>query len=365
MTRPAPPLLIRVLADPALLARLHVGDWDLVIRQARASGLLGRLDWLVRARGLEASLPAAPRAHLRWAMRLAECCHREIRHETACLRQALLRAGVPLVLLKGAAYVHAGLDAAQGRFFEDVDILVPRGRLAPVESALMLAGWASARLDAYDQRYYREWMHELPPMAHHRRGTSVDVHHNILPLTGRLQPSATLLLGAAAPWPGSDVEDVYTLSPPDMVLHSATHLFHDGELTHGLRDLSDLDLLLRRFAADPTFWDALLARADGLTLGRPLFYALACLVSLLGTPVPAAVQRRAEAFAPPPLRRGLMLALLRRGLRPRHPSCDGLDVRVARVVLYVRSHWLKMPPLRLARHLLRKAVVRETAPAPR
>lgn len=84
------------------------------------------------------------------------------------------------------------------------------------------------------------------------------------------------------------------LAPPDMVPHSATHLFHDGELAHGLRNLSDLDLLLRRFVADPAFWDALLACADKLTLGRPLLYALACLVSLLGTPVPAAVQRCAD-----------------------------------------------------------------------
>lgn len=162
------------------------------------------------------------------------------------------------------------------------------------------------------------------------------------------------------------MEDVYTLSPPDIVLHSATHLFHDGELTDGLRDLSDLDLLLRQLSADPAFWDILVKRADQLMLGRPLFYAITCLVSLLGTPVPLAVRRSVEVFAPPSLQRGLMLALLQRGLRPQHPSCNGVDVRMARFALYVRSHWLKMPPLRLIRHLLRKAMVRKVAtPAPR
>ncbi|MCO6439798.1 MAG: nucleotidyltransferase family protein [Nitrococcus mobilis] len=352
--------------QPSYMARLRDGEWDLLVQQARASGLLGRLDWLARQLGPDAQLPAAPRAHLRWAARRAECCHRETRYEITRLRQALRRANVPLVLLKGAAYVHAGLDTVHGRFFEDVDIIVPRHCLAAVESALMLAGWAPTHLDAYDQRYYREWMHELPPMEHHQRGTTVDVHHNILPLSGRLRPSATLLLRGVVPWPEAGMEDVYTLSPPDMVLHSATHLFHDGELTYGLRDLSDLDLLLRQLSADPAFWDTLVERADQLMLGRPLFYAITCLVSLLDTPVPLAVRRRVEAFAPPPLQRGLMLALLQRGLRPQHPSCNGWDVRVARFALYVRSHWLKMPPLRLIRHLLRKAMVREMAtPAPR
>lgn len=356
------PLLIRVLAQPSRMARLRDCDWDLLIQQARATGLLGRLDWFAGQLDPHVQLPAAPRAHLRWAARKAECRHRETRYEITRLRHALRRTRVPLVLLKGAAYVHAGLDPVHGRFFEDVDILVPRGRLAAVESALMLAGWSPTHLDAYDQRYYREWMHELPPMEHHQRGTTVDVHHNILPLSGRLRPPATLLLSAAVPWPEADMGDVFTLTPPDMVLHSATHLFHDGELTSGLRDLSDLDLLLRELSTEPAFWDRLVERAEQLALGRPLFYAIFCLVSVLETPVPLTVRRRVEAVGPPSLQRVLMLGLLQRGLRPQHPSCNGLDVRLARLALYVRSHWLKMPPLRLIRHLLRKAMVREMAP---
>jgi hypothetical protein len=34
----------------------------------------------------------------------------------------------------------------------------------------MLAGWAATHHDAYDQRYYRQWMHELPPMQPYARG---------------------------------------------------------------------------------------------------------------------------------------------------------------------------------------------------
>jgi hypothetical protein len=65
--------------------------------------------------------------------------------------------------------------------FSDVDVLVPRDRLADVEAALMLAGWASTNPSEYDQHYYRRWMHELPPLQHIRRQTVLDVHHAILP----------------------------------------------------------------------------------------------------------------------------------------------------------------------------------------
>ena len=37
------------------------------------------------------------------------------------------------------------------------------------------------------------------------------------------------------------------LAPADMVLHSAVHLFTEGEFSRGLRDLCDLDLAVARF----------------------------------------------------------------------------------------------------------------------
>ena len=82
-------------------------------------------------------------------------------------RKVLATVDVDLVLLKGAAYLMAGLPAARGRVFSDVDILVPVARLAEVENALMLHGWSTTHHNAYDQRYYRQWMHELPPLAQH------------------------------------------------------------------------------------------------------------------------------------------------------------------------------------------------------
>jgi hypothetical protein len=45
--------------------------------------------------------------------------------------------------------------------------------------------------------------------------------------------------------------------------------------------------------------------------------------------------------------------------RPRH-----LGPATARHLLYIRSHWLRMPPLLLARHLATKAALRLRGPAP-
>ena len=77
----------------------------------------------------------------------------------------------------------AGRPAASGRVFADVDILIAQPLLGEAESLLTLQGWMSDKLDAYDQRYYRQWMHELPPLQHMRRSSVIDVHHAILPET--------------------------------------------------------------------------------------------------------------------------------------------------------------------------------------
>jgi len=63
---------------------------------------------------------------------------------------------------------------------------------------LMLEGWVSGHRSAYDQRYYRKWMHEIPPMTHIRRQTVLDLHHNILPETARLRTRADSRRCAAA-----------------------------------------------------------------------------------------------------------------------------------------------------------------------
>jgi hypothetical protein len=330
-------------------------QWEALIRQARRTNLLPRVALALDELGLLQEVPAAPRAHLEAARTLAQAQADAVRREVAFIDRALESTGVPVVLLKGAAYLLAGLAAARGRMFSDIDILVPKRALAEVEAALMLSGWASDKTTAYDQRYYRSWMHELPPLKHVSRRTLLDVHHAILPTTARLKPDSAKLFAAARPVAGE--ARLCVLAPADLVLHSATHLFCNEDVGNNLRDLLDLDSLLREFANEADFWPGLAARAVELDLARPLYYTLRYVVHVLGTPVPAQVLHEAEFGRPPRLLRGLMDALFLRTLQPGHGT-DGWTA-VARGSLYLRAHWLRMPPLLLAEHLTIKALRRE------
>jgi len=54
--------------------------------------------------------------------------------------------------------------------------------------------------------------------------------------------------------------------------------------------------------------------------------------------------------------------MYRRALRPDHESLSDRWTALARAGLYVRGHWLRMPPWLLAGHLARKAVMAARAP---
>ena len=355
MTRPACPLLIDVLGDPASALAFDGPRWTLLVQQARASQLLTRLAYLLEASGDFPRVPAGPLHHLESSRVLSRSHEDAVRWEVSRIHAALQSAGIPCVLLKGAAYVIADLPAARGRWFSDIDIMVPRASLAEAEAALGRFGWVGTHTDdPYDQRYYREWMHEIPPMMHKRRKTTLDVHHSILPLTARLKPDADKLFAAAVPVGGHP--DLKVLGPADMVLHSATHLFYDGEFHHGLRDLVDIDDLLRHFGAkDPGFWQALVDRAFEMDLAKPLHYGIRYARAILRTPVPDHVVDALRRAGPIIFIRPLMDALFRRALMPDHPSCSDGFTPTARWLLYVRGHYLRMPLRLLIPHLTRKA----------
>lgn len=348
-------LVVETLYSPAHIHALSLPAWDVLLRQARRADLSARVYWVLREHDLLGSVPEKPRVYLELAWQYAERQRSAVQWELNTLWRSLQNLGIRIILLKGAAYLTANLPSAHGRILSDIDLLVPRDAIDMVERALIQDGWIATHQNAYDQRYYRQWMHEIPPLEHAKRGTVVDIHHAILPVSARIQADMNKLRMAAIPLniPG----DFAVLAPIDMVLHSAAHLFYDSELGHGLRDLVDIDALLRYYGTEAAFWEDLLHRGSTVGLSRALYYALRYSQHILNTPIPATIMAQAEIFGPPAWIRSIMDQLYLRALIPHHPSCMTLPARIANFLLFIRGHWLRMPLRLLIPHLLRKAFV--------
>lgn len=319
-------VLVRALRDPASVAELDAAGWNALIAIARAERLIGTL--AVRLDGV--TVPDAAKPILADARLDAEREARQALWEADRAGEALAGLGARVVLLKGTAYAAAGLKGGEGRFIGDLDILVERKSLPDVEARLLAAGWEWVKADPYDDAYYRQWMHELPPMIHRDRDRMIDVHHTILPLTARQRPDAEAMIADAV----LIADGLYILSPEDRICHAVAHLLADGDLAGGLRNLWDISCLLEQ--ADDTALEVRAVRHGVLPHVRQAKRLAAALYG--GMPA---------GWLTPWDRLVLRRLLARDGW--------GRETRKGlRFAFYIRSHWLRMPPLMLARHLLTK-----------
>ena len=346
-----------LISSPTDVAKMATADLDFALRIARRARLLGRLAARLHAADLLDGLPEPAVDQLKSALIYAQARARLARWEMNRVARAIAdQKLVQIVALKGCAYLLLELPNAAGRFFADVDLLVAQRDLNTVEACLTGHGWRSTKVSPYDQHYYRAWSHEIPPMIHTEREVEVDLHHNILPPTARLKPRSSLLLDRAQLIPGSRFQVPDNV---DIVLHAMAHLMFDSDMADSVRDLVDIDDLLRYFSSRQSdFWDQLLTRAEQLDLSRPAYYALRYTGQLLGTPVPAHVQQGIAKGAPPAIVVRLMDRLVPKALLPQHPDFPSRSADLARLLLYMRAHWISMPPLLLTRHLTYKFYLR-------
>ena len=114
--------------------------WNEIIEQGRKTQLLGQVAALLQRAGLLDQVSTSVQRHLALANRTVTRRNESALWEAATMRRAV-DPTIPLVLLKGCAYVACADDIAAGRIFSDVDVLVRRQDLSAVEADLVSVGW--------------------------------------------------------------------------------------------------------------------------------------------------------------------------------------------------------------------------------
>ncbi len=345
--------LLSLLADPLQSGQPTLAEWDRLVRIARLGSVASLLHARYEAAGALDVLPSPVARQLRSERTIAEYRIRMTRWNLEHLAELLGPSGLELVLLKGSAYVAQDAPWGRGRLTSDVDVMVRARDIGRAEAALRAAGWRFGEIDDYDERYYREWSHELPPLMHPDRPLPIDLHHTILPVTSRLRPDAEALVDASVALPGTPLR---VLAPEDQVLHTCCHLFEDSDMWHQMRDLLDLDAMLRARAHDPGFDERLATSAARHGLQRPLHYGLRYAHRFLASPVPARAAHEAARRARPSWAgAALMDALVPRSLLPASPDVPvSASRRWAKRALKARHLARRFPPHLLLLHLRKK-----------
>ncbi|MBC3765795.1 nucleotidyltransferase domain-containing protein [Neptunicella marina] len=314
-------------------------DWEALILTGRQNGFLARLYYqLERHQRLE-DLPQYAFKHLHSAKVFADAQRQQAIFEANEINNSLSAIEISPVFLKGTAYTLLDHPVAYGRIFNDIDVLVPKPLIEKTEKQMLLYTWFPEPIDEYDQHYYRQWVHEIPPLKHASRRTIADVHHNILPPISGRAPNIDLF----TQYKIKTEYQCYVLSPAALTLHSLVHLFFEEDFSKGFRDLSDLHILFSTHYQDEKYWQQLrfLAYETGFTL--ELFLACHYCEAILQTAIPFTFKHELVAFSPSPMQLKCLNWIFLRVLQPSHPNYESTSYRLARLLAMLRGHIKKMP----------------------
>jgi hypothetical protein len=332
--------LTLLLHSPLKISCVTDVEWNDIVEQGRETQLLGQLAARLNRAQVLNRVPIHVRGHLELALLTSTRRAESASWEIATMRR-LVDASIPLILLKGCAYMACCDQIAPGRIFSDIDILVEHQSLPAVETALFSAGWKPSRVNAYDAAYYRNWMHEVPPMEHVRRHTVVDLHHAINPPVSRIHIDPRKLFEGIQ----EISRGIFVLHPTDRVIHCGLHLLQEGEPKKLLRDLYDLNFLIAEHSGIVAGKERLRERARELGVGRLFDVASSAACAIFGA-------QHDEALVT-----GWLSACVARAAR----ETDGrstVEGSFARTAVLAYSHWIKMPLHLLLPHLIRKTYLR-------
>ena len=336
--------------DPSQGNQLTHAQWSQFIFILRECDLLGRFYYLAREHECYDLFPNKVKHHLHSAKVKADRQAKQAIYEAVELGENLTEIDVHPIFLKGVAYTLRNSSASKGRVYSDMDVLVAKSQLKEVERRLSIFGWFVKDLDEYDQKYYRQWAHEIPPMQQHSRGTVADIHHNLLPPISGRAPDITMFTNHLH----STETGLFTLSKPAMVLHSIIHLFFNEEFSNGFRDLTDLHLMFSEEDEKSDFWPELSKLSEQVKFTTELYYAVRYCQLITETQFPDSFLTLVNQAKLNPVKLAMADFLFSKVLLPHHPSCMDKYTSIARVMAEIRGHLLKMPLHILIYHSLYK-----------
>ena len=344
--------LVDILVQPKLLAKIPTKNQSLIVAEARYFNMLAQLNYLCEEQNIFPTLPKKLQTHLQSADFIYNNQCRIVNYEREILQSILTPLNINWIYLKGCAYQLKNIIDFRGRIMSDIDLLVAEKDLALVEQTLKKNGWVAKEICNYDEKFYREWAHEIPPLQHVLRQVVLDVHFNILPKTIKAAINAKVLFKEAIPLNSLSNEKV--LSPAAMLMHSAIHLFYESEFHKGLRDLYDIAIFIKTYGNDHQFWQKLIKLHQDIGHQQSLLLALRYSKKIYQCEIPEYIIHYYQQYQPKPVALKILDFCFVTIFTQSYPPHQKRGFTIAKVILYLRGHLKRMPIALLIPHLTKK-----------
>lgn len=289
-------LVFRV-ADPAATAAevgtlaAEVADWTRAAQLADAEMATASVWRALRGAGV--TPPATVGEHLRRATMVSDFRMQRLAQRLAETTAAFGAAGVPVLLLKGAALGALVDPTFRARPMSDLDVLVRPGDVPAAIAALAAAGWHQTADEAVHEMV-GEAHHHLPPFLDPRLpGTRIELHVALFSEDHSFRVDEHDLLRDARPAP-PPFNGALVPTPEHLMLHACIHFAWQHTLLFGSWRTFRL---VGAVAGVPGFsWERFLALARTARAVTSAYWTLRLAQRLCGLSVPAPVL---AALTPP------------------------------------------------------------------
>ena len=268
-------------------ATLTQRQWACLAEQATCHHLRGLTYRLLADGPLADRVPGTVRERLRSYYVDTAIRNALLLRQTGEAAAALAAERIPVLLLKGLHLARFIYPEPALRSMADVDLMVPRDRLADAERVFLDRGWGPVPRPDIEQ--FCTWSNHLAKL--HKDGAPVvELHWSIE------RPTCPFTLDLDGLWARSrpallDGVPVRLLAPEDLLLHLALHgSYHHGFDRAALKALVDVNTVVAKHRGELD-WAGLAQRANSWGAGGFVYTTFRLAGKILGTPVLASVLR--------------------------------------------------------------------------
>lgn len=218
--------------------------------------------------------------------------------------ESLHGAGIPIMLLKGAALTLQVYGDFGLRTMRDIDVLVPTERTRAALAILQEAGWTFIRDKLPDDEDFLNFHHAL--YFKNANGHELDLHRKSL-IHCMAEDADVDFWSSSEPVLVDDIP-CRVMNPADQLLHVLAH----GAVRNPIppiRWVADAVWILRRYP--DLDWRRLIQQTEKRQLALPLRATLDYLSGIIGAPVPADVRDRLHRMQVSPESRALYELFIR------------------------------------------------------
>lgn len=269
----------------ALRSGLAPLDWPSLIALALRQGVAPLLHRRLQVEGALASVPAPIAHQLEGERRATALVNLRNYGEYRRLSRALGDAGIPLIALKGLHLAELVYGDISLRPMSDLDILVPRERVAQCIAILRGLDYGhDADLGPAAEAMLKTKCNL--GLAHATHGTWLEVHWRLDELREGQRDPVDDVWRSARPGRLGDA-DALLMSPEFLLLHVSAHLACNHAFSFGLRALCDIAEIVRKHPA--LDWAAVVEHGTRYYWQRGVAAALRLARDEIGVPVPGRV----------------------------------------------------------------------------